>query len=123
MDQMNIKNDTKAEKRVAVEPTIEKATENSPVVRAIVTEQQTDIEQIIEGTIGEPFAENPKMTTRNLDVFYADKQAIFDVSIDLGKNEVLALIGPSGCGKSTFIRCLNRMNDTIPNQCQRSRDR
>jgi phosphate transport system ATP-binding protein len=123
MDQMNIKNDTKAEKRVAVEPTIEKAAENSPVVRAIVTEQQTDIEQIIEGTIGEPFAENPKMTTRNLDVFYADKQAIFDVSIDLGKNEVLALIGPSGCGKSTFIRCLNRMNDTIPNQCQRSRDR
>jgi phosphate transport system ATP-binding protein len=123
MDQMNIKNDTKAEKRVAVEPTIEKAAENNPVVRAIVAEQQTDIEQIIEGTIGEPFAENPKMTTRNLDVFYGDKQAIFDVSIDLGKNEVLALIGPSGCGKSTFIRCLNRMNDTIPNQCQRSRDR
>ncbi len=114
MDQMNTNKEPKAETRTAVEPAIEKAVENNSVVRAIVAEQQTDIEQIIEGTIGEPLAENPKITTRNLDVFYADKQAIFDVSIDLGKNEVLALIGPSGCGKSTFIRCLNRMNDTIP---------
>ncbi|RUM94106.1 MAG: phosphate ABC transporter ATP-binding protein [Thiothrix sp.] len=111
---MNTNKEPKAETRTAVEPAIEKAVENNSVVRAIVAEQQTDIEQIIEGTIGEPLAENPKITTRNLDVFYADKQAIFDVSIDLGKNEVLALIGPSGCGKSTFIRCLNRMNDTIP---------
>ncbi|EDN65965.1 phosphate import ATP-binding protein PstB [Beggiatoa sp. PS] len=49
-----------------------------------------------------------------MNVFYADKQAIFDVNLDIGKNEVIALIGPSGCGKSTFLRCLNRMNDTIP---------
>jgi phosphate transport system ATP-binding protein len=49
-----------------------------------------------------------------MDVFYADKQAIFDVNLDIGKHEVIALIGPSGCGKSTFLRCLNRMNDTIP---------
>ncbi len=114
MDQMNINKEPKAETRTAVEPAVEKAAENNPVVRAIVAEQQTNIEQVINGTIGEPFAENPKMTTRNVDVFYGDKQAIFDVSVDLGKNEVLALIGPSGCGKSTFIRCLNRMNDTIP---------
>jgi phosphate transport system ATP-binding protein len=53
------------------------------------------------------------MSMRNVDVFYADKQAIFDVSLDIGKNEVVAMIGPSGCGKSTFLRCLNRMNDTI----------
>ncbi|WP_372677866.1 phosphate ABC transporter ATP-binding protein PstB [Desulfosarcina sp.] len=53
------------------------------------------------------------MTCRDVDVFYADKQAIFNVSLDIGKNEVIALIGPSGCGKSTFLRCLNRMNDTI----------
>ena len=47
-------------------------------------------------------------------VFYAGaKQAIFDVSMDIGRNEVIAMIGPSGCGKSTFLRCLNRMNDTI----------
>merc|ERR1712000_638650 len=45
--------------------------------------------------------------------FYGEKQAIFDVSLDIGANEVIALIGPSGCGKSTFLRCLNRMNDTI----------
>jgi phosphate transport system ATP-binding protein len=64
-------------------------------------------------TVGNPLAENPRMTCRDVDVFYADKQAIFNVSLDIGKNEVIALIGPSGCGKSTFLRCLNRMNDTI----------
>ncbi|WP_279537220.1 phosphate ABC transporter ATP-binding protein PstB [Pseudomaricurvus hydrocarbonicus] len=53
------------------------------------------------------------MSMRDVNVFYADKQAIFDVSLDIGQNEVLAMIGPSGCGKSTFLRCLNRMNDTI----------
>ena len=53
------------------------------------------------------------MTCRNVNVFYGLKQAIFDVSLDIGENEVIALIGPSGCGKSTFLRCLNRMNDTI----------
>jgi len=67
----------------------------------------------IEQTIGQPFVESPMMSMRNVDVFYGDKQAIFDVNIDIGKNEVLAMIGPSGCGKSTFLRCLNRMNDTI----------
>jgi phosphate transport system ATP-binding protein len=48
-----------------------------------------------------------------VDVFYGDNHAIQDVSLDIGLNEVIAMIGPSGCGKSTFIRCLNRMNDTI----------
>ena len=64
-------------------------------------------------TVGVTSVENPSMTCRNVDVFYGDKQAIFDVSIDVGKNEVLSMIGPSGCGKSTILRCLNRMNDTI----------
>jgi len=75
----------------------------------------TDLHQEIhiDGTIGENIIENPKISTRNVDVFYADKQAIFDVSLDIGKNEVVSLIGPSGCGKSTFLRSLNRMNDTI----------
>ncbi|MGS2718410.1 phosphate ABC transporter ATP-binding protein PstB [Eionea flava] len=53
------------------------------------------------------------MSMRNVDVFYAEKQAIYDVNLDIGRNEVVAMIGPSGCGKSTFLRCLNRMNDTI----------
>ena len=72
-----------------------------------------DLHTKIEKTIGQPFVDNPMMAMRNVDVFYGDKQAIFDVSIDIAKNEVLAMIGPSGCGKSTFLRCLNRMNDTI----------
>jgi phosphate transport system ATP-binding protein len=54
-----------------------------------------------------------KMTTRNTSVFYGDKQALKDVSIDIRADEVTAFIGPSGCGKSTFLRCLNRMNDTV----------
>ncbi len=51
---------------------------------------------------------------RNLDLFYGETQALFDVSLDLVEREVTALIGPSGCGKSSFLRCLNRMNDLIP---------
>ena len=68
-----------------------------------------------EETVGAPLTENPKMSVRNLNVSYNDKQAIFDLSLDIGKHEVIAMIGPSGCGKSTFLRCLNRMNDTIEN--------
>lgn len=64
-------------------------------------------------TVGDVTVDDPRMTCRNVNVYYADKHAIKDVSIDIGNNEVLAMIGPSGCGKSTFIRCLNRMNDTI----------
>ena len=57
---------------------------------------------------------DPVMTARQVNVHYGDKRAVRDVSLDIGRNQVLALIGPSGCGKSTFLRCLNRMNDTIP---------
>lgn len=64
-------------------------------------------------TVGEQFIEDARMTCREVNVHYGDKHAVHDVSIDIGKNEVLAMIGPSGCGKSTFLRCLNRMNDTI----------
>ena len=64
-------------------------------------------------TVGTPYVDNPKMRMRDVEVFYGEKQAIHGVSLDIGKNEVVALIGPSGCGKSTFLRCLNRMNDTI----------
>ncbi|MCG8018207.1 MAG: phosphate ABC transporter ATP-binding protein PstB [Candidatus Thiodiazotropha sp. 'RUGA'] len=66
-----------------------------------------------DGTVGEVYVDNPRMTCRNVDVYYGEKQAIFDVSLDVGKNQVISMIGPSGCGKSTFLRCLNRMNDTI----------
>ncbi len=65
------------------------------------------------GTVGTVTVENARMRCSKVDVFYGDKQAIKNVSLDIGNNEVISMIGPSGCGKSTFLRCLNRMNDTI----------
>jgi phosphate transport system ATP-binding protein len=50
---------------------------------------------------------------RDVNVFYGEKQALFDIDLDIGRNQVTSLIGPSGCGKSTFLRCMNRMNDVI----------
>ena len=64
-------------------------------------------------TVGTPLLESSKMSMRNVDVFYGDKQAIFNVNVDVGQHEVIAMIGPSGCGKSTFLRSINRMNDTV----------
>ena len=57
---------------------------------------------------------NIKIDVQNVNVFYADKQAINNVSLEVEKSKITALIGPSGCGKSTFLRCINRMNDVIP---------
>jgi phosphate transport system ATP-binding protein len=78
-----------------------------------VAKQEVKDASEIKETVGVPFTDNPKMSMRDVDVFYGDKQAIFGVGLDIGVNEVIAMIGPSGCGKSTFLRCLNRMNDTI----------
>lgn len=55
-----------------------------------------------------------KIKAQNVNVFYAEKQALFGVSLDINDKSVTSLIGPSGCGKSTFLRCFNRMNDVIP---------
>ncbi len=57
--------------------------------------------------------DKPIFQVKGVDVFYGDNHAIKNVNLDIARNEVISLIGPSGCGKSTFIRCLNRMNDTI----------
>ncbi|WP_167755712.1 phosphate ABC transporter ATP-binding protein PstB [Vitreimonas flagellata] len=54
-----------------------------------------------------------KVSARDVRVFYGEKQALFDVSLDIPDRSVTAFIGPSGCGKTTFLRCINRMNDTI----------
>lgn len=54
-----------------------------------------------------------KMQINNLDLYYGEHQALYNVSLDVPENHVVALIGPSGCGKSTFLRTLNRMNDLI----------
>lgn len=69
--------------------------------------------QYPEQTVGNPLVETPKMTLRNVNVFYGEKQAVHNISLDVGSHEVLAMIGPSGCGKSTLLRCMNRMNDTV----------
>ncbi len=55
-----------------------------------------------------------KISVSKLNFFYGKSQALFDISLEIPNNEVMAFIGPSGCGKSTFLRTLNRMNDTIP---------
>ena len=84
-----------------------------------VSEQATDLstdgtyDREHRGTVGNIRVDVPRMRCSRVNVHYGEKHAIHDVSLDLGKNEVLAMIGPSGCGKSTFLRCLNRMNDTV----------
>ncbi len=88
---------------------------DSPVMQD--TTRVDDVKAVldsIEGTVGDTRVENPKMEMRGVDVSYGEKQAIYDVDLDVARNEVIAMIGPSGCGKSTFLRCMNRMNDTIP---------
>ena len=55
----------------------------------------------------------PKIIVSDLNVFYGNKQAIFDINMSINSREVTAFIGPSGCGKSTLLRCFNRMNDLI----------
>jgi phosphate transport system ATP-binding protein len=64
-------------------------------------------------TVGQVTVDNPRMRCSNVNVYYGDKHAIKNVTLDISNNEIIAMIGPSGCGKSTFLRCLNRMNDTI----------
>jgi len=57
--------------------------------------------------------QDTKISAKNVQVYYADNHAIKDVNVEIAANTVTAFIGPSGCGKSTFLRCINRMNDTI----------
>jgi phosphate transport system ATP-binding protein len=89
-----------------------KAAVNSATDSKSNPKQNLDVDTT-QATVGNRFCENPKMSMRDVKVYYGDKQAIYDVSVDIAKNEVIAMIGPSGCGKSTFLRSLNRMNDTV----------
>jgi phosphate transport system ATP-binding protein len=65
------------------------------------------------GALSSSTSSATKVAARDVKVFYGEKQALFDVSIDIPDRGVTAFIGPSGCGKTTFLRCINRMNDTI----------
>ena len=80
---------------------------------AAIAAKVRKVDRDLRQTVGVPFVPEPRMVCREVNVYYGDKHAIKNVTIDVGKNEVLAMIGPSGCGKSTFLRCLNRMNDTV----------
>jgi phosphate transport system ATP-binding protein len=85
---------------------MEAKVEAPPIVRVQVPmNEQAEIAPLTEHAL--------KMTARNVNLWYGQKQALFDVSLDIRDRSVTALIGPSGCGKSTFLRCLNRMNDVI----------
>jgi phosphate transport system ATP-binding protein len=70
-------------------------------------------ERGFSATVGEAEIDDPRIRCTDVNVYYGDKQAVRDITLGIAGNQVIALIGPSGCGKSTFLRCLNRMNDTI----------
>ena len=75
-----------------------------------VVSQSTKLDGI---TVGNVRCAEPFIVAENINVYYGENHAIKDVTLEVSSNEVIALIGPSGCGKSTFLRCLNRMNDSI----------
>lgn len=87
------------------------AARKSASATAIGDVSETD--RIAPDTVGDIMARDAVICVRGGNVHYGDTHALRNISLDVGRNEVIALIGPSGCGKSTFIRCLNRMNDTI----------
>jgi phosphate transport system ATP-binding protein len=87
--------------------------EKPPVNEAVKMDSTATVSREVRETVGEVTVSDPRMRCKDVNVFYGEKQAIKNITLDIGRNEVVAMIGPSGCGKSTFLRCLNRMNDTI----------
>jgi phosphate transport system ATP-binding protein len=87
--------------------------DNTRVNEPSKTSSTATVGRDVRETVGDVTVSNPRMSCKSVNVYYGDKQAIKNVSLDIGRHEVVAMIGPSGCGKSTFLRCLNRMNDTI----------
>ena len=86
--------------------------QDTVAARPAVVEQVAELDRIPVGNVR---CENPFIVAENVDAYYGDIHAIRDVTLEIAKSEVIALIGPSGCGKTTFIRCLNRMNDSVEN--------
>ncbi len=99
------------------EPAMPKAAfiefEDTPVKDAVSLPHTATVSRDDRNTVGEVRVEEPRIRCSGVNVYYGEKRAINNINLDVGRNEVIALIGPSGCGKSTFLRCLNRMNDTI----------
>jgi phosphate transport system ATP-binding protein len=102
---------------IALEKTVKEKLEAGPPSAGVKEPAKVATHAAIDrndrSTVGDYTHATPRMTARGVNVYYGDKHAIKNVSLDIGANEVIAMIGPSGCGKSTFLRCLNRMNDTI----------
>ncbi|MGH8327050.1 MAG: phosphate ABC transporter ATP-binding protein, partial [Steroidobacteraceae bacterium] len=78
-----------------------------------VPDLSQSLESVPGSTVGSITVDDPVFSCRGVNVFYGSKHAVRDVSLDIGRRQVLAVIGPSGCGKSSFVRCLNRMNETV----------
>jgi phosphate transport system ATP-binding protein len=93
------------------EKSLDKKTDQK--TEAVLPEFRQQVVEFGRKTVGNVHCENPFMIANNVNVYYGDNHAIKDVTLEIGKKQVVALIGPSGCGKSTFLRCLNRMNDSI----------
>jgi len=102
--------------RPLMDPVVDEADEPSPDLSAKPPSRRRQLEEISEltgKTVGQVRSEDPFMVAEDVNVYYGDLHAIKDVTLEIGKRQVVALIGPSGCGKTTFLRCLNRMNDSI----------
>jgi phosphate transport system ATP-binding protein len=89
------------------------ASSDRPITNEAIVLPAVDSISALGATVGHVRCEEPFVVAENIDVFYGDNHAIKNVTLEIGKSDVIALIGPSGCGKSTFLRCLNRMNDSI----------
>ncbi len=83
------------------------------ISEAVMNKQPMINPDIVRKASSSTAVKSTKMAARDVKVFYGESQALHGINIDIIENEVVAFIGPSGCGKSTFLRCLNRMNDTI----------
>jgi len=86
---------------------------DSPGKKTVKVAHTATVSREDRTTVGELRLTGPRIRCTDVNVYYGDKRAIRNINLDIGRNEVIALIGPSGCGKTTFLRCLNRMNDTI----------
>ena len=106
MDNVTVEKPAAAPDAVVTQPPVDEAA----AATAPGAENET---RIPNGTVGNIHAERPYFKTHDVNVYYGQTHAIKHVSLEIGLNQVIALIGPSGCGKSTYLRCLNRMNDTI----------
>ena len=84
-----------------------------PAPDTAISKTVDELEQVTGDTLGDVTCQDAFMIAEDVNVWYGNNHAIKEVSLQIGKGQVVALIGPSGCGKSTFLRCLNRMNDTI----------